>query len=96
MEYSVDYVYMQYMMPKSSKLLTLRIFNDIFVLKGIEFFSSSEVSIFNRQGKLLKYSRNNPFSWNGTFKNNKLPTDDYWYAIIIDGHNFSGSFTLKR
>ncbi|MDA9069679.1 T9SS type B sorting domain-containing protein [Arenitalea sp.] len=71
-------------------------FNDMFTLTGIEFFSSSEVSIFNRYGKLLKYSRNNPFSWNGTFNNQKLPTNDYWYIIIIDGQKFTGYFTLKR
>ena len=70
--------------------------NDTFNLGGIAFFSSSEVSIFNRYGKLIKYSRNNTFSWDGTFNGQVLPTDDYWYVIIIEGQKFTGHFSLKR
>ena len=70
--------------------------NDAFDLKGIEFFSTSFVSIFNRYGKLLKSSRNVPFSWDGTFAGQQLPSDDYWYVIIIDNQKFTGHFTLKR
>lgn len=70
--------------------------NDEFDLKGIEYFSSSFVSVFNRYGKLLKSSRNSAFSWNGTFNNELLPTDDYWYIVVIDGQKFTGHVTLKR
>ena len=70
--------------------------NDTFNLGGIAFFSSSEVSIFNRYGKLMKYSRNSAFSWNGTLRGQNLPSDDYWYVIIIEGQKFTGHFTLKR
>ena len=70
--------------------------NDTFDLKGIEYFNTSEVYIFNRYGKLLKSTRNAPFSWDGTFNNNPLPTSDYWYVIIIDGQRRVGHFTLKR
>ena len=70
--------------------------NDAFDLKGIEYYSSSFVSIFNRYGKLLKSSRNRPFSWNGTYNNELLPTDDYWYIVVIDGQRFTGHVTLKR
>lgn len=70
--------------------------NDAFDLKGIEFFSTSFVSIFNRYGKLLKSSRNVPFSWDGTFAGQRLPSDDYWYVIVIDNQKFTGHFTLKR
>tara|TARA_R110002049_G_scaffold98960_2_gene240844 strand:+ start:4559 stop:6418 length:1860 start_codon:yes stop_codon:yes gene_type:complete len=70
--------------------------NDAFDLKGIEFFSTSFVSILNRYGKLLKSSRNVPFSWDGTFAGQQLPSDDYWYVIIIDNQKFTGHFTLKR
>lgn len=70
--------------------------HDEFDLKGIEYFSSSFVSIFDRYGKLLKSSRNTAFSWNGTFNNQLLPTDDYWYIIVVDNEKFTGHFTLKR
>jgi gliding motility-associated-like protein len=71
-------------------------FNDMFELKGIEFFNNSQVSIFNRYGKLLKSSKNAPFSWDGTLTGEPLPSDDYWYVIVIDDQKFTGHFTLKR
>ncbi|MDG1731094.1 MAG: T9SS type B sorting domain-containing protein [Algibacter sp.] len=70
--------------------------NDTFNLKGIEFYSFSQVSIFDRYGKLLKNAVNTSFSWNGTFSGQLLPTGDYWYVIIIEGQKFTGHFTLKR
>ena len=71
-------------------------FHDSFELKGIEFYGTSEVSIYNRYGKLLKSSRNTKFSWNGTFNNQEMPTDDYWYIVTINNQKFTGHFTLKR
>lgn len=70
--------------------------NDTFNLKGIEFYSYSQVSIFNRYGKLLKYAENTPFSWNGTLNGQLLQTTDYWYVIIIENQRFTGHITLKR
>ncbi len=70
--------------------------NDTFDLKGIEFYNHSEVYIFDRYGRLLIKSKNTRFSWDGTFKNQPLPTSDYWYVINIDGQEFKGHFTLKR
>ncbi|MDP5158235.1 MAG: T9SS type B sorting domain-containing protein, partial [Flaviramulus sp.] len=69
---------------------------DRFNLSGIEFYTSSEVSIYNRYGKLLKFSKNSTFSWDGTYRGENLPSDDYWYVIIIEGQKFTGHFTLKR
>lgn len=59
-------------------------------------FTTSQVSNINRYGKLLKSSSNTKFSWNGNFNNKDMPTDDYWYIIIIDNQKFTGHFTLKR
>lgn len=70
--------------------------NDTFNLKGIEQFSSSVVRIFDRYGKLLIESRNSPFTWDGTFNKQALPTSDYWYIIQIENQMFRGHFTLKR
>ena len=70
--------------------------NDTFNLKGIEFYSYSQVSIFNRYGKLLKNAVNTTFAWDGTYNNQLLPTGDYWYEIIVDNQKFTGHFTLKR
>src|SRR5690606_4298626 len=42
-------------------------FNDRFKLGGIEQYNSSVVHIFDRYGKLLYQTKNQPFSWDGTF-----------------------------
>ena len=70
--------------------------NDTFDIKGIEFYNYSQVSIFDRYGKLLKNTVNSSLSWNGTFNGKELPTGDYWYIIIIDNQKYTGHFTLKR
>jgi len=70
--------------------------HDTFSLNGIEYFSSSEVYIYDRYGKLLKSTKNQPFNWDGTFNNQDLPSSDYWYVIKIDDQFFRGHFTLKR
>ncbi|GAL78453.1 hypothetical protein JCM19274_917 [Algibacter lectus] len=70
--------------------------NDNFDLKGIEFYQTSQVSIFDRYGKLLKFSKNAAFSWDGLFAGKLLETDDYWYVVEINSQQFRGHFTLKR
>jgi gliding motility-associated-like protein len=70
--------------------------NDVFTLRGIEYFESSEVSIYNRYGKLLYQVKNASPFWDGTLNNKDLPTNDYWYVIIIEGQKITGHFTLKR
>lgn len=70
--------------------------NDTFNLRGIEYYPRSEVLIFDRYGKLLLSSYNAPFSWDGTFNNENLPADDYWYVIKINGQEFKGHFALIR
>lgn len=54
-----------------------------------------EVSIFNRYGKLLTQLRTNQ-GWNGTFKGQNVPADDYWFVINYDNGVFKGHFSLKR
>ena len=70
--------------------------NDTFNLSGIEYYDSSNVSIFDRYGKLLKNSRNSPFSWDGTFNGQPLSSSDYWYVIVINNQKFTGHVALKR
>lgn len=70
--------------------------HDTFNLSGIEYYSSSQVAIYDRYGKLLKFSNNQPFQWNGTFNGKRLPADDYWYVITIEGQTFQGHFSLNR
>lgn len=72
--------------------------NDVFYLKGMEFYPNSSMSIFNRYGKLIKQIvPSNPF-WDGTFEGENLPADDYWYVLKIDNATAErkGHFSLKR
>lgn len=71
--------------------------NDWFELKGVEYFSSSLIRLFNRYGKLLAVGSGAGFSWDGTFNGKDLPSEDYWYHIYIEGYEpIKGHFTLKR
>jgi len=70
--------------------------NDFFSLNVSQYFTSTEVYIFDRYGKLLFSAINRNVNWDGTFNNTKLPTSDYWYRIVIDGKEFKGHFALKR
>lgn len=72
-------------------------YNDSFRLKGIEYFSSSEILIFDRYGKLLKSGNGQGFSWNGEFNGENLPSEDYWYLIKIEDYpDQKGHFSLIR
>ena len=70
--------------------------NDFFTLNVSQFFTSSEVYIFDRYGKLLYSAINTNAFWDGTFNGRDLPTSDYWYRIVLDKQEFKGHFTLKR
>jgi len=72
-------------------------YNDKFELKGVEYFNSSEISIFNRYGKLMIAGKGQNFSWDGTFNGIDLPVSDYWYEINIEDYKrIKGHFSLIR
>ncbi|WP_424003086.1 T9SS type B sorting domain-containing protein [Maribacter sp. IgM3_T14_3] len=70
--------------------------NDTFEPDGLEVFNSVTISIFDRYGRLIKFGNTNSTSWDGTFKGERLPEDDYWYLIEADSTQFKGHFSLKR
>jgi len=71
-------------------------FNDFFEIRDIETLGNTQAYIFDRYGKLLKSFKNSRVVWDGTYLGNLMPTNDYWYKIIINGEVFTGHFTLKR
>ncbi|MBQ0787071.1 MAG: T9SS type B sorting domain-containing protein, partial [Oceanihabitans sp.] len=53
--------------------------------------------IYDRYGKLMAILNNNTPMWNGSYKGRVLPSNDYWFSIILEnGVSKSGHFTLKR
>ncbi|MDT0688683.1 T9SS type B sorting domain-containing protein [Salegentibacter sp. F188] len=71
--------------------------NDYFEIQGLNYFSTSQISIFDRYGKLLKTGKGENFSWDGSFNSHNLPADDYWFEIILEGYGTKkGNFSLIR
>ena len=78
----------------------LRILNNHnveYTIKNLELFPKVTITIYNRFGKLLQeINAINP-SWNGTYQENELPSDDYWFNLNFgDGKIIKGHFSLKR
>lgn len=75
-------------------------YNDYWSVKGVNasFNTNSIIYIFDRYGKLLKqWVPASSDGWDGTFNGINLPSDDYWYTIILeDGREAKGHFSLKR
>lgn len=71
-------------------------YNDLFLPEGLEFFSSFELSVFNRFGQLLKNAGQDNPSWDGTLNGTEMPADTYWYRLRIEDSVYKGYFALKR
>ncbi|WP_194768805.1 T9SS type B sorting domain-containing protein [Tamlana sp. I1] len=74
-------------------------FNDYWTVKGLDANSSMNtmITIYDRYGKLIKQFRPTEPGWDGTYQNSPLPTNDYWYSVVLsDRRVIKGHFTLKR
>lgn len=72
-------------------------YNDYWQIKGIHKFANSKIFIFDRYGKLLKQLSSNSLGWDGTYREKKMPPNDYWFRVILNNDTIiSGHFTLKR
>lgn len=71
--------------------------NDRWTLTNAAYFPGFRISIFDRFGNLLKSFNGDYPGWDGTFNNEQLPSDDYWYLLEFDtGRSVRGHFSLKR
>ncbi len=73
--------------------------NDLWQIKGINQANKPAIGIriFDRYGKLLKELDPLSPGWDGTFNGAMLPSDDYWFYIILkDGREFKSHFSLIR
>jgi gliding motility-associated-like protein len=72
--------------------------NDVWEVKGLTDYPLSEVTIFDRYGKLITQLNNSNYSWDGTFNKYPLPSSDYWYVLKTDPNSpeLKGHFSLKR
>jgi gliding motility-associated-like protein len=73
--------------------------NDFWTVFGVNanFNSNAKIYIFNRYGQLLKSIQPDSPGWDGTFNNQDVSSDDYWYVLHLeDGRTSRGHFALKR
>lgn len=72
-------------------------YNDTWNIKGIANGQNYRIEIYNRYGKLLKQVTPNSAGWDGTYKAQALPADDYWYYVHLEnGTSYKGHFSLIR
>lgn len=76
-------------------------YNDTWKISNSDDHSIKRILIFDRYGKLLK-QLNTSSSWDGTFNDQLMPADDYWFLVEFkesgagEVREFKGHFTLKR
>ncbi|VXC37164.1 conserved exported hypothetical protein [Flavobacterium sp. 9AF] len=74
--------------------------NDTWSIRFENAFPNAIISIFDRYGKLIKQITNNSNGWDGTFNNQDLPANDYWFTIEFTENNktriFKSHFSLIR
>lgn len=72
--------------------------NDTWNIPGLEIYPGSNVTIYDRNGRLVHQANlESNVIWNGFYVNGqKAPTQDYWYVInVSDGRQFTGHITVK-
>jgi gliding motility-associated-like protein len=67
--------------------------NDTWILDFIEFFPDCEVSVFNRWGQPVFYSKGYDIPWDGTFDGNPVTVGTYYYVILLNHPLFPDAFT---
>ena len=77
--------------------------NDTWAIKGANstFFPSAQINIFNRFGKIVAQISIDSQGWDGTYGGKILPSDDYWFSIMLVDRNGAlrerkGNFSLLR
>ncbi|MDI9310855.1 MAG: choice-of-anchor L domain-containing protein [Limnohabitans sp.] len=72
-------------------------YNDMWQIKNLNHYPESTISIFDRYGKLLKQFSSYSNGWNGTYNNENLPADDYWFVLTLSNQTIiKNHFSLKR
>ena len=73
---------------------------DTWHISGVATLPGTMVNIFDRYGKLLTVLDSRSAGWDGNFKGQPMPTNDYWFVakVVQGGRSFEvrGHFTLKR
>ncbi len=76
-------------------------FNDYWNINWSNPNEFSEISIFDRDGKLIKIITNNQDAWDGKYNSTDIYSTDYWFKFMYTDCNgnekeFKSHFSLKR
>jgi len=72
-------------------------YNDVWRIPFLSFYPSSQVTIFDRYGKIVHAFSGNGFGWDGKLNSHPLPASDYWFVITLEnGRTIKGHFALIR
>ncbi|WP_124981529.1 T9SS type B sorting domain-containing protein [Nonlabens xiamenensis] len=71
-------------------------FHDTFEVYNIEAFPGAKMEIFDRYGKLLIQINELVVGWDGTYRNQPMPSSDYWYKLYYNDQIITGHVALKR
>jgi gliding motility-associated-like protein len=74
-------------------------YNDKWKIAGLENYTGSEVTVFDRKGLLVfkQIINKKPLAWDGKINGSPIPTGNYWYSIkISDGRNYTGWLLIKN
>ena len=72
--------------------------NDGWEIEGLENYPGTVVRVMDKNGKVvLETTVKGQFFWNGSFLGRPLPTDNYWYHIVLtDGRLLTGYVVIKN
>ncbi|WP_445748051.1 Ig-like domain-containing protein [Polaribacter sp.] len=77
--------------------------NDFWTINGFDatFYTISKITIFDRFGKLIYQVEPNSQGWNGDYQGKKLPSNSYWFQVLLTDINGltiekTGNFSLIR
>lgn len=72
--------------------------NDTWTINNIELHPEFELKIFNRWGNLIYEQSNTYVPWDGNFKGKPLPSETYYYILILDpgADAMKGPITIVR
>lgn len=59
--------------------------NDVWKIKGIEFYPEATVMVFDQWGRIILSEENYKNTWDGTLKGKPLPDGTYYYVISLPG-----------
>jgi large repetitive protein len=71
--------------------------NEVFLIKNIEYYPNSTLSVFNRWGNVIYKTTGYKNDWKGTWDSGALPEGTYFYFLNDGkGNSFSGYLQLER